>query len=108
MARRAALCARRDPMPESYVVEPIANALNLSLDLYDLTGKSEYLADARRYADIGITKFWSNGLFVRQTGDPYYEAKLGIGDLVSGLLRLHLRSTGKGVEKDSATYDWSL
>jgi hypothetical protein len=106
MARRVARCARRDPLPPNYVVESIAYALGLSLDLYDLTGEKAYLTDAKRYADLAVDKFWSNGLFTRQTGDRYYEAKLGTGDLVAGLLRLHLRLHPE--IKDPGVYDWSF
>lgn len=106
MAVRVAREARATPLPPKFVCESVAFALNLSLDLYDLTGEKAYLDDARRYADVGVDKFWTGGLFARQTDDPYYEAKLGTGELVAGLLRLHLRLHPE--VKDPGLYDWSF
>lgn len=106
MARRVARLMRRDPLPQTYVAEPIGYALGLSLDLFDLTGETAYLSDARRYADLALAKLWRNGLFTRQTDDPFYEAKLGTGDLVAGLLRLHLRL--KPGLKEPPSVDWSV
>jgi uncharacterized protein YyaL (SSP411 family) len=83
--------------------------LNLSLDLYDLTREARRLAEARRFADTAIERFWypknGGGLFVREAGDRYYEAKVATGDLLAGLLRLHLRLYSS--TKDPAVYDWS-
>ena len=109
LARRAAAIGRRTAMPDNVSQECVAFALNLSLDLYDHARNPQYLAEARRYADTAIERFWygkdGGGLFVRVPKDPYYEAKVGTGDLVAGLLRLHLRlnpSLG-----DPGVYDWS-
>ncbi len=106
MARRAALIASKEPLPDHFVAENMADAIHLNLDLHELTKEQVYLTNARTYADLAIGKLWRNGLFTRQTDDPYYEAKLGIGDLVAGLLRLHLLlhpgSTSAGA------YDWDL
>lgn len=90
IAERCIKIAGAEPFPEQFVAENIADAIHLNLDMYDLTKNKQYLESAAGYADIGIQKLWKNGLFVRQTNDDYYEAKLGIGSLVSGLLRLHL------------------
>ncbi len=93
IARRCLQIARNEPPPSHFVAENMADAIHLSLDLYDLTKEKSYLEDAKKYADLGIEKLWKNGLFVRQTGDFYYESKLGIGSLAEGLLRLHLLLT---------------
>ena len=106
MARRVAQITHNAPMPEKLTTESLAFALNLNLDLYDVTGEKAYLNQARRYADLGIAKFWRNGLFVRQSDDHFYEAKVGTGDLVAGLMRLHLRLHPE--LKDPGLYDWSF
>ena len=109
MARRIAAIAARVEPPKDASVEGVAFALELNLDLYDLTKESPYLDQARHYADLSIGRFWvpkgKGGLFVRKAGDPYYEAKVGTGDLLAGLLRLHLRLNPK--LKDPQLYDWS-
>ncbi len=106
MAKRTVQITRKEPLPDHFVAENMADAIHLSLDLYDLTGEKAYLAEARKYADLSIARLWKNGLFVRQTNDPYYEAKLGVGDLVAGLLRLHL--TLHPEETKGRKYDWSI
>lgn len=109
MARRiTAIAAHQEPPPDASS-EGIAIALELSLDLYDLTQQASYLDQARHYADLAIDRFWvskgSGGLFVRKAGDPYYESKAGAGDLLAGLLRLHLRLHPE--LQDPKRYDWS-
>jgi hypothetical protein len=106
IARRAAMAARRDAPPKEHVAEPIGYALGLALDLYDATHEPAYLDDARRWADYAIAQFWRSGLFTRQINDPYYEAKLGTGDLALGLLRLHLRLHPE--IREPAHADWSI
>lgn len=73
-------------------------AVHLMLDLHQLTGRTGYLLDAREFADEAIELLWvggeERGLFVRTSGDRFYEAKEGAGELVSALLRLHLQITG--------------
>ena len=72
------------------------------------SGDRAMLGEARKYADTAIERFWyakdGGGLFVRAPKDRYYEAKTGTGDLLAGLLRLHLRATGR---KDPPGWDWS-
>ncbi|MCW5979878.1 MAG: hypothetical protein KIT09_17490 [Bryobacteraceae bacterium] len=110
MARRIARIAKRTPAPDNVSIEGVGFALNLSLDLYDVTGEKAYLDEARSYVDSAVRKFWkptpTGGLFVRQPYDRYYEAKVGAGDLLAGLLRLHMRQ-GASL-KDPALYDWSF
>jgi len=109
-ARRVAELASETPMPEGVSLEGVAFALNLNLDLYDITHEKRYLRQAQRYADFAIGKFWvsnsDGGLFVRQAGDHYYEAKSAAGDLLAGLLRLELRLNPK--RRDPGLYDWSF
>jgi hypothetical protein len=109
MAQRIARIAQSSPMPENVSVEGAGFALNLNLDLYDLTRERRYLDAAREYARKAVENFWvesaEGGLFVREPGDRYYEAKTGAGDLAAGLLRLHLRSSRT---KDPGIYDWSF
>ena len=109
-ARRVAELASQTPMPEGVSLEGVAFALNLNLDLYDITREKRYLKQSRYYADFAMRKFWvsnaEGGLFVREAGDHYYEAKSAVGDLLAGLLRLDLRLHPK--RKDPALYDWSF
>jgi len=110
MAKQIHRIAKETPLPEGVSIEGIAFALNLALDLYDLTKERRFLDDARHYAEYAAAHFWKKGpggaLFVRQAGDVYYEAKTGAGDLLAGLLRLHLRLNPKLPEPK--TYDWSF
>ncbi len=110
MAKQVHRIARQTPLPEGVSIEGIAFALNLSLDLYDLTKESGYLRDAQHDAAYAVEHFWRQGpggaLFVRQAGDSFYEAKTGAGDLLAGLLRLHLRLNPKLPEPKA--YDWSF
>ncbi|MBK9171202.1 MAG: hypothetical protein IPM24_27600 [Bryobacterales bacterium] len=110
IAKKVAAIARRTPLPERFSVEGIAFALNLSLDLYDLTAEDRYIEDARHYAGVAVKTFWverdGRGLFVRQPGDRYYESKVGTGALAAGLLRLHLKQTPGS--SDPGLYDWTF
>ena len=91
IAQGAAATMEADGLGEAFTARDVADRIHLLLDLYDLTGEPDYLAQAQTYADRGIDGLWRGGLFARQTGDPYYEAKDGVGAFVGGLLRLHLR-----------------
>ena len=88
----------------------LAFALNLSLDIYDFTKQTGYLDDAKMYAGETIDRFWVKnpvgGLFVRESGDPYYEAKLGAGDLLAAFTRLHIHTNRYAA--DPKLYDWSF
>jgi hypothetical protein len=96
-ARRVAAIAARTPVPENASVEALGFALMLALDLDDETA-------ARRYADLACERFWrgsgGQGLFARLPGDPYYESKTGVGDLLAGLLRLDARLAGRALPGD--------
>ncbi|WKN44859.1 hypothetical protein [Tunicatimonas pelagia] len=105
MAEKALMIANRQSLPDTYSAQNLGEAIGANLDLYELTNDRQYLDHARRYADAAVEQLWSNGLFVRQNNDLYYEAKLGVGDLLSGLLRLHLALNNQLSE---ATADWSF
>ena len=105
IAEKSLAVANNQPLPEVYSAQNLGEALNANVDLYELTGERQYLTHARRYADTATEHLWRNGLFVRQKDDPYYEAKLGVGDLLSGLLRLHLALND---QKTEASVDWSF
>ena len=110
IAKRVARLAKSAPLPDQVSIQGIGAALNLSLDLYDLTESAQYLADAKHYADIAIQRFWvanpSGGLFVRLPGDSFYEAKVGTGDLLAGLMRLHIHTNRYA--RDPNLYDWTF
>src|SRR5690606_12428353 len=80
----------QEKWPEKFVINSLAEALQFCLDGYSVSGDKAYYDKAKQLADIGIEKLWSGKMFVRQPGDPYYEAKVGSGAYLSGLLRLHL------------------
>ena len=105
MAKKALAIANRQPLPDVYSAQNLGEAINANVDLYERTNDRQYLNHAQRFADTAIEHLWKNGLFVRQKDDPYYEAKLGVGDLLSGLLRLHLALND---DKSEASVDWSF
>lgn len=93
------------PLPENFTAHNLGDAINLYMDVYDITGKKEYVQEAIKIADLAIKSLWKNNFFVRENNDHYYEAKLGIGDLMAGLLRIYM------VEKNMKVYntiDWSF
>jgi hypothetical protein len=106
MARRAAAVARKAGLPAHFVAENLADALHLSLDLYELTREKSFLDEAKIYADLGLEKLWKKGMFARQTDDRYYEAKAGAGNLACGLLRLYI-CLNPTLQTQHA-YDWSI
>lgn len=94
------------PLPQQFTALNIGEVINFYVDLYELTNKKYYLQEAKKYADLGIEKFHQKGLFARQTDDHYYEAKLGIGDLVSGIFRVGMIEAGK--EQELSKFDFSF
>jgi hypothetical protein len=106
MARRAAAVMQVYPVPDKFTPEEAGFAIHLPLDLYDLTGEPAYLEDARKLARTAVGRLWAEGLFRRLPGDPFYENKLGPGELASALLRLALRT--EAGRKDPAVWDWSF
>lgn len=110
IARRVARLAKKTPLPRNITPEGLGFAINLNLDLYELTRQQRYLKDAKTYAGVAIKRLWvanpTGGLFVRQPGDSYYEAKLGVGDLLAGLLRLQIHTSKYAT--DPGLYDWSF
>jgi len=63
-------------------------AILFYLQLYELTGKTTYLARARKAADQAIEKLYVNGLFKGHPAKPYYEAIDGVGFLLQALIAL--------------------
>ncbi len=97
--------------PDSFVINSLGAAAQFSLDAYEILEDDRLLAAVQGYADIGIEKLWSGQLFVRQPGDPYYEAKLGTSQLVAALLRLHLlenRAANRQKSAEAAVTQWSF
>jgi hypothetical protein len=107
-ADRIAVVAAQAAIPDKVSIANVAFALNLSLDLYDLTREKRHFVQAQEYAKVGMGRFWVQpgryGLIVREPGDRYYESKTGAGDFVAGLLRLSLRE--KGRFGDASGWDW--
>ena len=107
MAKRNVSILNKENLPDEFTAENIANAMSLNLDLFDLTGEDEYLEAARAFAGKAIDELWKDGMFARQSGgDSYYEAKLGIGDLLAAFLRLHL-SLHPEISLTNS-FDWSF
>ena len=92
--------------PDHFVINSLASTLQYALDAYEVTGDLEMYEKARQLADIGIDKLWSGKMFIRQPGDPYYEAKLGTGGFLMGLMRLHLLATNQANRFNYST--WSF
>ncbi|WP_020530358.1 hypothetical protein [Flexithrix dorotheae] len=93
------------PLPENFTAHNLGDAINLYMDVYDLTGKEEYVKAAKKIGDLAVESLWRNDFFVRENNDHYYEAKLGVGDLLAGLLRIYM--VENQVEEYSAI-DWSF
>jgi len=106
MVKRTASVIQKAELSEKYVINSLASVVNFHLDAYDVTGDKQYLEEAKRYADIAIHDLYHDGLFVRQPGDDFYEAKLRTGNLVLGLLRLHLRLHPELPQLEEM--DWSI
>ncbi len=107
MAERCARAAQRETMPITIVADNVGDAIHLNADLYDLTGKATYHQAANDYAQLALRHLWQNGWLVRQTGDPFYEAKLGEGNVALGLLRLYGYTLPEAQRARLQTYDWS-
>jgi uncharacterized protein YyaL (SSP411 family) len=105
MARRALALYQGQKRPKEASIYAMAHALNLALDLYDLTQEQKYLDYARRLGDDALTNYWNGRLFRTRPGSDQYDARLATGDLAAGLLRLHLR-----LRKSPAPrlYDWTF
>ncbi|GHB86769.1 hypothetical protein [Persicitalea jodogahamensis] len=105
IVKKSLTIANGQPLPEIYNAQNLGEAIHAYVEGYELTKDKAYLDQARKYADLAIAGLWKEGLFVRQKGDFYYEAKLGTGDLISGLLRLHESLSGK---PRATSVDWSF
>lgn len=100
MAVKSATAINAFPLPEKFTAQNIGEAINLNMDLYQITKDSKYLHKAKEYAEIAEKHLWKNDFFVRQKNDHYYEAKLGIGDLLAGLLRIHIAENNLEIKAD--------
>ena len=107
MAERCAQAARRETVPDTVVADNVGDAIHLNADLYDLTGKAAYRQAAEGYGQLALRHLQRNGWLVRRTGDPYYEAKLGEGNVALGLLRLHLYGLSQAKQASFRDFDWS-
>ena len=84
-----------DPSHDDIIVPgKLAGLIALSLDLFDLTGETMYLAYALKMCDWALDQLYVNGLFRAAVGKNYYEAANGVGALVMELFRFHLTVTG--------------
>ncbi len=106
MVQRAADMLLATSWPDDFVINSLASALQFSLDAYEVLADERLLRAAHNYAAIGVERLWSGQLFVRQPGDPYYEAKLGTNAFVAGLLRLHLLENDRSAEAN--LHHWSF
>ncbi len=93
------------PLPDNFTAFNLGEAIGFYMDLYDLTKDKYYQTEAKKYADMGIEHMYKKGLFARETDDDVYEAKLGTGDLVLGILRLGMAESG--MKKEFAKFDFS-
>jgi len=104
IARRVEKYAHATPRPAEGDIGTLADALNLSMDLYDQTKEPAYLEHAREYGEEIVKKFWCGRLFRSHTGYDIYEAALGPGDAIEGLLRLGLAGKKSALP---SSFDWS-
>lgn len=105
IVKKSLAIANGQSLPDIYNDQNLGEAIHANLEGYELTKDKQYLEQAQRYADMAVAFLWKDGLFVRQKGDNYYEAKLGTGDLLSGFLRLHVALNSKPRENST---DWSF
>ncbi|MDZ7723557.1 MAG: hypothetical protein U5R06_12325 [candidate division KSB1 bacterium] len=107
MAKRSVTMLNQETLPDEFTAQNIADVMNINLDFYDITKDNCYLQTVEKFAHIAVDQLWNNGLFARQNNhDPYYEAKLAVGDLLVAFLRLHLiyhPDNSKNIK-----YDWSF
>ena len=83
--------ATHDPPPitECVYARVYASIMGLFVDLYEITGNDEYLAQAERYAKYAIENLYHGGLFRGATNIDHYEAEMMVGNLVYNLVWLH-------------------
>jgi hypothetical protein len=83
--------AAHEPPPPTEIVRAhvYAGILGLLNDLYDRTGKPEYLQEAERYARLAIERLFYRGMFRGATAINHYEGDMMVGNLVYNLVWLH-------------------
>jgi hypothetical protein len=87
----AAYYAVHEPPPPTEIVRAhvYASILGLFNDLYDRTGRPEYLQQAERYARLAIERLFHHGMFRGATAINHYEGDMMVGNLVYNLVWLH-------------------
>ena len=82
--------AGHDPPPITKAVyaRVYASIIGLFNNLYEISGKDQYLSQSKRYAKYAIENLFYNGLFRGTTDIGHYEASMMVGDLVYNLVWL--------------------
>jgi len=103
----AAYYAAHDPPSPGEIVRAhvYASILGLFNDLYDQTGKREWLDQAERYARLAIERLFHRGLFRGATGIDHYEGDMMVGNLVYNLVWLHALKAGAGRKVEPNYYN---
>jgi len=83
--------ASHEPPPPTEIVRAhvYASILGLFNDLYDRTGKPEYLQQAERYARFAIERLFHRGMFRGATAINHYEGDMMVGNLIYNIVWLH-------------------
>ncbi len=76
------------PITEAVYARVYASIIGLLNDLYELTGKPNYLEQSKRYGKIAIEALYHRGLFRGASNVGHYEASMGVGNLVYNLVWL--------------------
>lgn len=96
MARGIATWYRDHPVPALTHLRAsvYGKAVQLMLEMDDLTGEPSWLPAAESFAQGAIHRLYHHGLFRGATALWYYDAELGVSTLAYGLLRLQNRLEG--------------
>ena len=97
MAKGIAVWYRDNPAPDlpHLRASVYGKALQLMLEMDDLTGEDGWLPAAEGFARAAIGKLHDNGLFRGASKLWYYDSELGVGTLGYGLVRLQARLDGE-------------
>jgi rhamnogalacturonyl hydrolase YesR len=97
-------CAKKGTYAEHY-----GRVISFFIHLYAMTKKNNYLDNARKFAQIAVSKLYYQGLFRGHPMKPYYGSIDGVGILMYALLELNLiRSFGEDVLGNNAIIFESL
>ena len=105
IAKRAEETLARSHPTVSTTTSPMAFALGLNLDLYDLTRDKKHLTSAERLAAHIMKTYWQGKTFSHLPNGKNYDARYHIGDLAAALLRLHIRTHRF---RPAQLYDWTF